>query len=117
MAVVAAVPAAAALPALASHVESGGQLATLVKQYFDQVDIFNATEHQTDEESDAHAAATFETTMRRMAETPIRSADDAVALVDWMEDEDMIEAWCGDFEGFTEALVSKLRAYLAGRIA
>ena len=83
--VVAAVPAAVALgvvPAFA--IGEPGQLAALIRRYWVEVDVFNNTKHLTDEESDAHAEATFDVTMSQMVGVPARSAGDAHAALDWI---------------------------------
>jgi len=48
------------------------------------VDEFNATPHETDEESDAHEAATWRPTLVRLVETPVRNREDALAAIDWL---------------------------------
>jgi len=120
LAVVASVPALAAVPALASAAELGGEFAALVRRYFAETKTFNrvaVADGRTDKQNDALAASTYEATLHRMAETPIRSANDALALLDWMEREDIIEHWHNDGEGVIEAMTSSLRDYLAGRAA
>lgn len=123
LAVVAAVPATVAFGST-SAVGGPSELAALVQRYFAEVEVFNSTgfdaatgKYRSDRASHALAKRTFEATMWQMKRTPVRTSEDALALLDWMERENIIEAWCGDCEGFTEALVDNLRDYLAGRVA
>ena len=62
-------------------------------------------------------AKIHETTERQLLNTPVRSAKDAIALLDYLEDEDRIEPWHGAFEGTIEASIDSLRTYLAGKFA
>ena len=84
LAVVAAVPAAAALGSPAFATGEPGQLAALVRRYYDEVDAFNAIALATDEASDSLADATYNATMSKMIGVPARSADDALAAMDWL---------------------------------
>lgn len=80
-----------ACPAMAAVPEPGGEMAALVRQYFAESDAFNATAgdginipYRTDEESNALAEATYEATVKRMAATPVRNAEDALAVIHWI---------------------------------
>lgn len=88
MATTAAVIPAAALagtPALAMPaVPVEGSLAGVVKRYFAEIDAFNSTHHATDEESNAHADATYERTLSMMIGVPARTGEDALAVLDWL---------------------------------
>ena len=106
-AVVAAVPAFG----LTKGVDGPSELAALVKRYFEQIAIFNDTRHETDDEFDAHAAATFEPVMDAMQGTPVRSEEDALAVVDIL-----IRENCVDWH-WAEGMVEELHAYLATRVA
>jgi hypothetical protein len=113
--IVAAAPAAVALGAGSALAGGqGGELAALVKRYFEQVEVFNATEHETDEQSDAHAEATFEATLDALDGVPVRTREDALAVLEFLERENVIEKW-----GQAEALVDALREYIAstGRVS
>ena len=95
-----------------------GQLAGLVSRYFAEVDVFNATAHQTDEESDAHAESTCLATLRRIIGTPARTADDALAAMDWLIKENAdFKNELGDTESIygraVTSLVDALRGYIA----
>jgi len=58
LAVVAPVPAVAALGALPARAEGPSELAALIRRYWAEVDVFNSTDHANDADSDAHAEAT-----------------------------------------------------------
>jgi hypothetical protein len=90
-----------------------GELAKLIRLYFRQCDEFNTTPHPTDEEFDAHAASTFQATLGRMYGVPVRTADDAVALVDWLEGEELVEDFIGDLDGMVPNFLASLRRYIA----
>lgn len=96
----------------ANPVSGTSDFAALVTLYFSGQDEVRRTRHNTDEEFDTHAAATYDAALFRMAKTPIRTSEDALALLDWMTREDVIEYWIGDAEGVVEAMVESLRAYL-----
>jgi hypothetical protein len=91
-----------------------GEFCALVRLFAER-EMFNCTHHETDEDSDDHAEATYYKTERQMRDTPIRTSDDALALIDWLERNECIETWCGDGEGLVEALIESLRTYLRGR--
>jgi hypothetical protein len=74
--VAAAAVAAALVPSVASSY--GGELAALIRLYWQQVDEYNTMDHYSDEHSDRHAAATYERTMRLMVGVPARNAEDAL---------------------------------------
>lgn len=79
--------AIASAPALsAANLSPGthGQLAVLVRRYFTEIAVSNATDHETDEKFDAHAGETYEKTMREMVGVPARTRDDALAALDWL---------------------------------
>jgi hypothetical protein len=61
----------------------GGELASILVLYWQQVDEFNDAQHISDEESDAHAAATYEATWRRVIGMPARTSNDALAALGW----------------------------------
>jgi hypothetical protein len=84
-----AVAGAAVVPFVASA-SRPGDLANLMRLYWRQVDDYNATDHYTDEHSDAHAAATYEKTMRLIVGVPARTADDALSALDWLCKEAML---------------------------
>jgi hypothetical protein len=67
-----------------SAIREPGSLAALVKRYTEEVDVFNATDHETDEESDAHAESTYQATLKQMVGLPARTAEDALAALDWL---------------------------------
>jgi hypothetical protein len=89
LAVVAAVPAAVALGGAAVTFGEPGELAALVRRYFEEVEYFNATgfdgtDYRSDEESDALAESTFDKTMHEMVGVPARSREDALAALEWL---------------------------------
>jgi len=88
LAAVAAAPAAAVAPALAAApAEGAGELAALVRQYFAELDAFEAWATETDpsdEESNRRAECTFNATRERMMGVPARSREDALAALDWL---------------------------------
>jgi hypothetical protein len=54
----------AAVPFAAKTASEGArELAALIRLYWQQVDKFNATHHETDEYFDAHAATSFQATL------------------------------------------------------
>ncbi len=91
----------------------------LVKRYFDEIDAFNAfalTDDRTDEEADACAEATYEATREQMIGVPARSAEDALAALDWVvkEGEDhFLQA--ADGEVLT-SLFDAIRGYIVSTI-
>lgn len=90
-------------------------LAVLVPRYFAEIGVFNNTDHASDEESDAHAEATFERTMEEMIGLPARTADDALAALDWLmrEKANLDEmAIGGSFGDVVASLVTAIRDYL-----
>jgi hypothetical protein len=112
----------AAVPFEAKAKAGGGELAALVRRYFAEVETFNATDHKTDREFDAHADATYNATLEQMVGVPVRTKGDALAVVDWLikegsdlscefddsvQDDDML------FIRLTTSLVIGLREYLA----
>ena len=87
-------------------------MAGLIRLHSKQVDEFNSTDHRTDAEFDAHATATYTATLHEMRDTPVRTAKDAVALIEFMWNEDLIEEWAGTLEGFSRDLLDSLCAYI-----
>jgi hypothetical protein len=69
---------------LRAAVAERGELASLIDLYWRQVDAFNATQFLNDDEINALAAITYETTRKRMVGVPARTAEDAVAALDWL---------------------------------
>ena len=63
--------------------EGGGDLAGLIRLYFQQIAADDAAPDETDEEGDARRAATFEATLERIEETPVRNREDAFAAIEW----------------------------------
>lgn len=118
--VVATAPVAIALGgALASG--GGGQLAALVRRYFAEIEAFNAAaKYETDDESDARAEATFDITVRQIVGVPARSAEDAIAALDWITRDGgqcMIELGYGDYGRAAESLMNTVRGYLISTMA
>jgi hypothetical protein len=114
---VAAIAAGAAVvPLVGACAAGGGELAGLIRLYFQQVDEFNATPHETDEWFNAHAASTFQATLSRMHNVPIRSADDALAFLDFLEREELIEDFCGELDGMVSTSIGSLRRYIAEEV-
>jgi hypothetical protein len=119
----AALAVAAAVP-VAAKAEGGGELARLVRLYFDQCDAFNAYADRTDDAAeemayaDALADETFDETMRKMVGVPVRTREDALAVLEWLVKDDAIELDEEYAFGRTAAsLISALRSYLEGRVA
>jgi hypothetical protein len=84
---VAALAAGAAVVPFAVNTKisaGGGELAGLIKLYWQQVHEFNNAEHITDDESDSYAAATYEATLQRIVGVPAKSREDALAAMDWL---------------------------------
>ena len=103
-----------------------GELAALVRQYFKQVAAFNKTsvgDYRTDEQNDALAEATYEATQERMIGVPARTAEDALAALDWLIKEgvdfeiDYSDEPDGRHEEVVVSLVTAIRSYIEGRIA
>jgi hypothetical protein len=133
LAVAAAVPAAVK----AAQAEAGdGELAALVKLYFEQLAEFNATDHKTDRESNRHAATTYEKTRKQMIGVPARSAEDAIAAIDFLVKESEFDTvdlsvnqvldedanlWMAiadePMDPVAMSLVKAVRGYLEGRVA
>jgi hypothetical protein len=130
--VVASAPAAvalAAVPAFAS-VEGPSELAGLVRRYFAETADFNriaVQDGRTDDDNDALADATYETTLERMIGVPARSAEDALAALDWLvkeeadfgtdydqgeDDDDAL----GQHVQVVTSLVDAIRGYIEGKV-
>jgi hypothetical protein len=91
-------------------------LAELGKRYFAELEIFNALEAKTDEQTDAQAE-TWKATERLMVGVPVRSNEDALAAVDWLINHGegcMIDLSGDEIAG---SLMRELRAYLARKVA
>jgi hypothetical protein len=119
LAAVAIVPACMTIePAGAADGE--GELAALVRRYFEQVDVFNRVAVQdarTDKQNDALARATFEKTIRQIVGVPARTRKDALAALEFLEREEMIEIWVNSAGGLSESLVAAIRGYIEGGVA
>lgn len=113
---VAVVPFVAIAMPVIPRPEGGGELAALVQRYFREVDRYNATVLSTDlTEPEADLLAkVYESFERKLLRTPVRTADDALALLDYMERENLIESYHGSFRGLVEKSVKSLRTYIAG---
>jgi len=125
LAVVAAVPAAAALGGSAFTMGEPGELAALVRRYFAETEAFcSFARDRTDEECDAFAATTYEGTMERMVGIPAWTAEDALAALDWLIKD---EANLGHLDTESRewhvgsrvagSLVDAIREYIEGRAA
>ena len=111
-AVVTAIPAVGLAKALP---QQSSELATLVQRYFAEVDHFNIvaiTDDRTDEQNDALAEATYYRTEHEMERTPVRTPQDALAILDYFEREDVFGHYCGEMNTIIGSLVGGLRAYL-----
>jgi hypothetical protein len=131
LAVVAAVPAAAALGGAATSASGEpSQLAALVRRYWAEIiDAFNVSgfnpvtgQYRSDKKSDALAAATFEKTMLEMVGVPARTREDALAALDWLikDGADLDELNQGDWNQFSKvagSLVDAIRGYIEGRVS
>jgi hypothetical protein len=118
--VVAAAPVAvAAFPSIA--LGEPGELANLIRKYWSEIDFFNTrTLGWSDEESDAFAAQTFEATLEQLIGVPARSADDAIAALEWVLKEgkyNMISFSWEPHGSAAQSLINAARDYLAGRAA
>jgi hypothetical protein len=99
----------------------GGELASILALYWQQVDEFNDAQHISDEESDAHAAATYEATLRRVIGMPARTSNDALAALDWLSKEsewnhlnlDQIEWNDNEYGSAVVSLAHAIRGYIA----
>jgi hypothetical protein len=115
--------AAVGLPMGATLAKREVSLAALIARYFDEVHTFNATTHQTDAESNAHAAATYTATLRKIVGVPARTSDDAAAALNWLikENIDFETEYHGYglFGRVVTSLVDALKGYIVstGRLA
>ena len=127
LAVVAAVPVAAALGDSSFTMGEPGELATLVKRYSAEIDAFNAwcsSCDPNDDELDGRAEATYEATMGRMVGVPALTSEDALAALDWLiKDEADLghidhewREWSASSR-VTGSLVDAIRGYIEGRVA
>jgi len=111
---------AAAIPSIVTAY-GGGELASILALYWQQVDEFNDAQHISDEESDAHAAATYEATLRRVIGMPARTSNDALAALDWLSKEsewnhlnlDQIEWNDNEYGSAVVSLAHAIRGYIA----
>jgi hypothetical protein len=62
--------------------EGPSAFAARARQYYAEVDVFNLTEHETDDEANADSEATWASTFRGLRGVPVRTAEDALAAVD-----------------------------------
>lgn len=109
--------AVTAIPSLALPVAAreGGELAALVRRYFAEVDAFNA---DPPEDNKAYfATQPQDLSLRAIGKTAVRTKQDALAVLEFMEREDVFTSWCGCGEGVIESLTDGLRAYIEGRSA
>jgi hypothetical protein len=93
-----------------------GELASLMRRYWAEIDVFNATPHPTDKESDAHAASTYEFTLAQMIGVPARSRDDALAAFQFIRDElELEDRFGGDLADALSSLLDAVDGYISGR--
>ena len=94
-------------------------MAALIQRYHSEVDAFNATDHPTDKDSNAHA--TYQATIREMIGVPARSAEDALAAIDFFIKEGadlMIELGGGDdHDTRIEELIALVADHVVARAA
>ena len=112
-AIAAAPVAVATLPArgvLCKDASEGGELAALVRRYFKEVAAFNADPPEDDEAF--FATQPYDLTLREIVGAPVRTREDALAVIEFMERDNCIE-----MRGPMESLVDGLRVYLEGRTA
>jgi hypothetical protein len=100
------------------------ELAALINRYWAQVDAWNAIEDKTDEEF--HADTPFDATLEQMVDVPARTADDAVAAIDWILKEGKEDTSIGFdrdsdmlFDRIAVSLMDAVRGYVVatGRMA
>ena len=115
--------AVTAIPAvgLCKGVEGPSELAALIRRYYEEVDAFSSVDHLTDAAADAHADATFNATMAEMIGVPARTANDALAAMEWLLREGADSMIDFDPHGtlWTRtclSLVNAVRDYLAARV-
>ena len=114
--------AVTAIPAvgLCKDAEGPSEFAAMVRRYYAEVDVFNRTEHETDDEANADSEATWRTTFRGLRGVPVRTAEDALAAVDLIirEGEGCMISLNSEYadEATLAFVVNSLRAYLAGRV-
>ncbi len=96
-------------------------ITVLVPRYYAEVDAFNTrtlTDASTDEDAYVIAEATYNATLRRMIGVPARTADDALAAIDWFIKEcadTQLDIANGDclYDRVAGSLVNAVRDYIA----
>jgi hypothetical protein len=104
---------------LSANPSAGGELAALLREYWRQSEIFEATNHLTDAEANADAARLWEETLRPLIGVPARTTEDALAAIDYIlsvGEHSMIELGADDdrlFPRVEYSLLNAVRNYLA----
>lgn len=92
-----------------------GELAALFHLYSAKRAVYRVADTAGDEGLDEALYADLQAAEFAMRRVPVRSAEDALAVLDYLEERELIaETWGGDAKDFVESLVAELRAYLAG---
>lgn len=81
-AAVTAIPAVGLSVGLAKASRGPSELAALIRRYWSEVDAFNANAPEDDD--DYIADQRYDLTMAEMVGVQARSADDAIAAMDWI---------------------------------
>jgi hypothetical protein len=114
---VALVTPASVIAANAIATESG-ELAALMRRYWAEIDVFNATPHPTDKESDAHAASTYELTLSQTIGVRARTPEDALEAFKFIRGElGENERFGGDLADALTSLLDAVSGYISGRVA
>jgi hypothetical protein len=129
-AAVAAVPGVGLSMAAKAATTERSELASLIDLYWRQVDAFNDTPFDNDVDFDVQALMTYEATRERMVGVPARTAEDAVAALDWLirdecelsvlsEDGGCSEADgpIGDYHTLVLSLVNAIRDYIKSTVS
>ena len=102
-------------PALAALPEHD-RLAMLIARYYAEVDVFNATDHPTDAESDALMEKTYMKTVAEMTGVPATTAAGALAALAFIEREEIVIDSDSDSDYAFDAMIMSLLKAVRGYI-
>ena len=99
-----------------ANAEGPSDLAALVRRYFAEVETFNRialADGRTEEQNDALEESTYLATLSQMESVPVRTAEDALAAIDFaIRQSEHAHGWEP-----AERMMAALRNYLAAKVA
>ena len=93
---------------------TGVALSVVIKRYWAEIEAFENTPHTDVAVSDAQADETFIRTQKEMIGLPARTADDALAALDWLvrREAELIQVGSDGYLPIVESLVTAIHGYL-----